>query len=140
MIETPQRSFLSQIFISPDEPRLRAGWRLLIYSIVWFIASNVIAIPFGMIAMFQYMATNPELDMAALTAQITNMLTFVGHPMTALIYVASGATVLLVTWLARRFMDRRSFVSLGLHRDRYSLPDLAFGLGLGALLMALIYG
>ena len=35
----PQRSFLATIFISPSEPRLRAGWRLLIQTILLIILS-----------------------------------------------------------------------------------------------------
>jgi hypothetical protein len=38
-----QRSILARIFLSPDEPRLRAGWRLLIQTLLLF----VFAIGFG---------------------------------------------------------------------------------------------
>ena len=29
----PKRNFIARIFISPDEPRLRAGWRLLLQTL-----------------------------------------------------------------------------------------------------------
>ncbi|MEZ4610801.1 MAG: hypothetical protein R2838_11250 [Caldilineaceae bacterium] len=43
------------------------------------------------------------------------------------------------TWLATRFLDRRDFRDLGLHFSRAWWIDFAFGLGLGALLMTLIF-
>ena len=31
----PERSILAKIFLSPDQPRLRAGWRLLIQTVLY---------------------------------------------------------------------------------------------------------
>ena len=33
----PERSIPAKIFLSPDEPRLRAGWRLLIHTLLLFV-------------------------------------------------------------------------------------------------------
>jgi hypothetical protein len=41
----PKRNILIQIFISPDEPRLRAGWRLLSQTLMMlFIAIIITAV------------------------------------------------------------------------------------------------
>ena len=39
-----ERSILANIFISPDEPRLRAGWRLLIQTIMFILFGVIIFI------------------------------------------------------------------------------------------------
>src|SRR5687767_5657501 len=38
-----ERSILERIFLSPDAPRLRAGWRLLIQTILFFLFGIIIA-------------------------------------------------------------------------------------------------
>jgi uncharacterized protein len=135
----PQRSLLAQIFISPDEPRLRAGWRLLIYTVGWLILTTII----GGIPIFIWITTqiaaNPGLDPVALTEQLTASLQYVGNPMLMLVTILSALTTFVTTWLARRFLDRRSSTSLGFQPKR-SVSDLLFGIGLGGLLMVLIYG
>jgi len=50
------------------------------------------------------------------------------------------AAVLVATYLARRFLDRRSLRDLGLHRRPGWLAEIAAGAGLGAFLMALVFG
>lgn len=56
--------------------------------------------------------------------------------------LAELVEVVIVTvsvFLARRLLDRRSFVSLGLLIDARALKDLAAGLGIAFLVMGLIY-
>jgi membrane protease YdiL (CAAX protease family) len=45
----------------------------------------------------------------------------------------------LAVWVCGRFLDKRAFVAFGFRIDRQWLRDLAFGLALGALLMAAIF-
>jgi len=49
------------------------------------------------------------------------------------------AAVLLATWLARRLLDRRLFLDLGLRLGRGWWTDLLFGTAAGGVLMAGIY-
>ncbi|MCK5318931.1 MAG: hypothetical protein KAJ55_13540, partial [Anaerolineales bacterium] len=35
--QTPGRSLFQTIFLSPEEPRLRAGWRLLLHAILYLV-------------------------------------------------------------------------------------------------------
>lgn len=55
---------------------------------------------------------------------------------------SSAATLLSITvsvWVAGRLLDRRSFADFGLRIDRNWWIDLAFGMGLGAILMLGIF-
>jgi hypothetical protein len=45
----------------------------------------------------------------------------------------------LATWIARRALDRRSFLSLGLRLDRHTLPDLVVGFLIAGPTMGLIF-
>jgi uncharacterized protein len=56
------------------------------------------------------------------------------------IAVVSLAMALLTVWLAGRFLDRRPFADFGLHFGGAWWVDFAFGLGLGAALMTIIFG
>lgn len=53
--------------------------------------------------------------------------------------LASFSAITLSVYLARRWFDRRTFVSLGLRWDRKALRDLGFGILLSGLMMGLIY-
>ena len=47
--------------------------------------------------------------------------------------------ITLATVLARRWVDKRPFVSLGFHYNPLTIRDLAFGVLLSGLLMTIIY-
>lgn len=124
--EPTQRSFLRRMFISPDEPRLRAGWRLLIHTILVIISLLIFSNIFGVIGYLtntidlQAVASGQDLGLTILT-------------------LATPLAFTLATWVARRFLDRRSFVSLGFRLDRHVALDLAFGFLLPGVLFGLIY-
>lgn len=121
-----QRSLLRRVFITPGEPRLRSGWRLLIHALLLMIFLFVFTLLFTVIG-----ALLGTLDLeAALAGQALGL---------SIITLASPAAITLATWIARRFLDRRSFVSLGFRFDRYVTEDLAFGFLLPGVLFGLIY-
>jgi membrane protease YdiL (CAAX protease family) len=47
---------------------------------------------------------------------------------TAVAAIANTAVFILATFLARRFLDRRTFRSLGFNLDQHTLPDLIVGI------------
>jgi membrane protease YdiL (CAAX protease family) len=102
-----ERSFLATIFLSPDEPRLRAGWRLIIQTLLMFVFGTIFL---GL------------LDLGSLAGQILNFL-----------------IITVSVYVARRWLDKRSFESLGLKLDRHTLADILAGIGITFLQMGFIY-
>jgi membrane protease YdiL (CAAX protease family) len=110
-----ERPILARIFLSPDEPRLRAGWRLLIQTLLIFVFGLVVGIVAG------FFGRVPEI-LNSLWGQILNFLII-----TSSVYVA------------RRWLDKRSFESLGLRLDGRTLPDILIGIGITFVQMGFIY-
>lgn len=111
----PQRSLLAQIFLSPEEPRLRAGWRLLIQTVLMFVLGTVLGILANLLGLLDQVTT-------PVWGQVFNFIII-----TASVYIA------------RRWLDRRPFESLGLRLDGRTLPDLLVGIGIPFLQMGFIY-
>lgn len=111
------RSLLAKVFLSPDEPRLRAGWRLLAQTILFFVFALVLAVPLGILALF--IRTD------------RGMLTF--------FYLVELLAATGSIFLARRLLDRRSISSLGLKPDWRAAADLAVGTAIPFAMMGLIY-
>jgi membrane protease YdiL (CAAX protease family) len=107
------RLLLARIFISPDEPRLRAGWRVLVQLFLLI----VIVFFIGFLAQM-----------------------LIGYGLNA--YLGLITVVLAITtsvFMARRFLDRRSFVSLGLRLSLWTVWDVFVGFAIGGLIMGLIF-
>jgi membrane protease YdiL (CAAX protease family) len=113
---SPERSILARIFVSPDEPRLRAGWRLLIQTILLFVFGSIIAIVGGFLGSFL------DGSIASIWNQIISFLVITGS-----------------VYVARRWLDKRSFESLGLKLDHRTLPDILAGIGITFLQMGFIF-
>ena len=113
----PQRSLLATIFISPSEPRLRAGWRLLIQTILLII----LGVATGLVFYF--------LSMANLTPSFTLL---IGELMELFAIVGS-------VYLARRFLDKRSFISIGFKIDEHILFDILAGVIITFVMMGSIF-
>ncbi|MGB5843128.1 MAG: CPBP family intramembrane glutamic endopeptidase, partial [Anaerolineales bacterium] len=114
-----QRSFLQKIFISPQEPRLRAGWRLLLQSVLlaFFLAL------LGLLA-------NRGLG-------FISDISYAGF-----LLLGTLVTTLAITfsvYLARRFLDQRSFTSLGLQVNSQAVIDILYGVGLTGLMIGIIF-
>lgn len=110
---THDRSILARIFLSPNEPRLRAGWRLLIQTILLVLFGAVISIASSFLG---------PLNGSLLWSQILNFIII-----TSSVYVA------------RRWLDKRSFESLGLKLDKHTLLDVLAGIGITFVQMGFIY-
>jgi membrane protease YdiL (CAAX protease family) len=113
-------TFLKHIIWDEKFSRLRAGWRLVIQSIllIAFLAG------FGLLAkqLDDYVPRDP-LD----------------ESVSILVSVAIWLSILLSVWVAGRFLDRRRFADFGFRFSRSWWIDLAFGLALGALLQTGIF-
>jgi uncharacterized protein len=116
----PSRSFLKNIFLSPDEPRLRAGWRLVIQTILLIVLALCAGIPLGLLLLI------PDLDLP-------------DGAFLALNQVVSIFAITLSVYLARRFLDKRSFSSLGLKLDRWTAIDIIAGIVITFFMMGFIY-
>lgn len=119
----PRRSLLEFIFLSPDERRLRAGWRLVIQvlmQVVFLFAAGcaLFAVPRSLLVA----AANPNTVAGLASSEVVEL-----------------ASVTLSVFLARRLLDRRSFSSLGLRLSRRMFLDLAAGLGITMVMMGLIF-
>ncbi|MCC6300979.1 MAG: CPBP family intramembrane metalloprotease [Anaerolineales bacterium] len=109
----PKRNIVSWLFLSSDEPRLRAGWRLLLQTILMFVLGIIIFIPLGLSG---YTGGSLIFD------NVTNLLLITGS-----------------IYIARRWLDKRSFESLGLRLNPQALTDILAGIGITFLQMGFIY-
>ena len=113
----PRGSFLRAIFISPAEPRLRAGWRLVLQTLLFGIFLMCGFLP------LTFIANGIGSSAGLLLTQTVQLI-----------------AVTLSVFLARRFLDKRSFVSLGLKLNLQALFDVIAGILITMLMMGLIYG
>jgi membrane protease YdiL (CAAX protease family) len=116
---THRRPLINRLFLSPEERRLRAGWRLAL-QFLWMAALLGI---FG-------------LPLEWLRRRLP------GFAPQATLFMAAVIAFLAITvsvYLARRTLDRHSFASLGLTWDIHSRRDLLFGIGLSGLLMGFVF-
>lgn len=116
---TQERSILARIFLSPEEPRLRAGWRLLIQTILLVIFVLIFGILINIIGV--------------LLGQFLNNGAFILDQIVTLLAVTGSV------YLARRWLDKRSFESLGVKLDRHTLLDILAGIGITFVQMGFIY-
>ena len=99
---------------------MRAGWRLAIQTIFLLVMLIGLTIPVLLLTLARhwnlggslYFALSSLVELVAITASV---------------------------YLARRFLDRRSFASLGLKLGRAAFPDLLAGIGITFIMMGLIY-
>jgi membrane protease YdiL (CAAX protease family) len=117
---SPHRSLLATIFISPSEPRLRAGWRLLLQIALLAIIGIVVAIPIGIITF-------------ALRGDTSGVVYFIVNIIVELAAVSASV------FLARRYLDKRTFVSLGFKLDRFVFRDIFAGIVITFIMMGLIF-
>ena len=116
----PQRTFLTNVFLSPDEPRLRAGWRLAIQTILLIAISFCAGLPLSLL----YLIPGIELSDGLFLA-LNQVIEIIG--VTASVY------------LAVRFLDKRPFSSLGLKLDRWTAFDIFAGIVITFFMMGSIY-
>jgi hypothetical protein len=107
---------IRRILFSPNEPRFRAGWRILAHFGMMFGAAIVLTV--GVIIVHLLGVQN-------LTSLLVNQLA---------LFVAINLSVPFARWL----LDQRSFVSLGFGRQ-HALPDVLAGIVIAGLIMGAIF-
>ncbi|GAP14083.1 predicted metal-dependent membrane protease [Longilinea arvoryzae] len=131
---------MKNLFWNAGEKRLRTFWRLVIFLIL------LAGLMFGFTLLVQLINTvvllaGHQWNTAVLSNPAQNV-AFGG--ILPLIRSINGlltlAVILGASALAGRLLDRRSFTDFGFHFGRQWWSDLGFGLALGAVLMALIFG
>jgi membrane protease YdiL (CAAX protease family) len=113
------RSFFGSIFLSAGESRLRAGWRILIQAGLMVVLASMLGVLIVLLALFD--------AIAYATIELLALFT-------------TALAITLSIWIARRFLDKRSFSSLGMKFDAHALPDLFIGFLIPAMLMGPILG
>ncbi len=115
----PDKTWVDKVFFSPDERRLRAGWRLLVQFAL--LAVFVVGVQF-IIRYFLY----PEFPVLANYT-----------------YFLSQGTILLgvigSVFVARRILDNRSFRSLGLVLGGKGGRDFGMGLLISLVMTGFVY-
>ena len=114
---------LSLPFFNRREARVRALWRLVLHT----AALIVVGLLTTLVAQLVLASFGGEADAGPSTLT---------QPVVAAL---SAFAVVLATWVCARGLDHRSPRDFGLKLDRRWYGDLAFGLGLGVGLMAVIF-
>jgi len=110
---------MKNILVNAKEKRLKAGWRILLFLLIFFTFSALIFIVkplFGTITKRAFLEDYSLIIVAILTF---------------------GATISV--FLSRKFWDKKSFVSLGLKWNKQAIKDLVFGFILSGLMAALFF-
>lgn len=134
---------LARIFRSPDDGRLRAGWRLLAHGalVLTFSVLFSLAILVPLLAFSALAGWSEQLFGFRLPPELGELLSAdsLSSRLLALSAIVSFPSMTLATWLARRWFDRRSFQSLGFDPSGQPGRDLTFGFALPAMLFGLIF-
>lgn len=110
---------MNNILVNDKEKRLKAGWRILLFLLIFFTFSALIFI------------------VKPLFGNITKRAFLEDYSLIIIAILALGATV--SAYLSRRFLDKKSFISLGLKWNRQTIKDLVFGFILSGLMAAVFF-
>lgn len=111
---------MSSLFTNPTDGRLRAGWRIGIFTLGFWLCST---------AVFLLKPLFPDLSRSEFIQQ-----------QSLLIVVILAIAATLSVSLCRKFLDKKSFLSLGLHLDKNGLKQLGVGVLLSAAMGLTFFG
>jgi len=109
----------ASIFLSPGENRLRAGWRLLLFIVLFIVIGKISRIPTSFL---------PQ--------------TLLDGDKTILILIEQFLSLVAITlsvFIARQFLDKRPFVSLGVERNKQTYKDILAGIVIAFLMFSFIF-
>lgn len=101
------------IFVNPDDRRLRAGWRIILQLILFMLLVTCL--------------------------MIANSILFSGGSLKLYDALLMGFAGILSVWVAARAWDKRPLRDYGLSKDKRWFKELAFGLALGMGAMVIIF-
>jgi len=119
------RNLIKEIFISEDEPRLRSGWRLLIQTTLMLAIGACVGFP---LIFYLAMKESLEFDVNAIGKEVL-------LPLQIAEFIMFTSSI----FLARRFLDKRSFTSLGLAVNSQAVWDVTTGVIVSFLMIGLIF-
>jgi hypothetical protein len=130
-------------FYNPAQHRVRAFWRLLIQVVLFLLGTIILSTALALTAVGIWFATGQvPAGVAGSPSALSRLIVerMVGLSWLGLLSTLGTLLVMVLTyWVAGRFLDRRSLGDFGFHFNAAWWRDLGFGLGLWALLMALIF-
>ena len=126
------------IFWNQDEGRLRALWRIGAHILAVSAFTTAFTLGLMVIALVGDAIIGMGLVQRLMAGEA---ITLSQVPLIVMVVVtaAAGWGILLGTFLAGKFIDRRTFRDFGLQFSKAWWIDFAFGLTLGAVLMGLIF-
>lgn len=113
------KQLLNKIFVTPDEARLRSGWRLLAHLLIFMLLTSLLSIVLGIWLYFQSTPNENALFFAS------NLINFLA--------------ITLSVYLARCYFDRRPMADLGLRWNPQAARELFNGLWISAAMMGAIF-
>jgi len=129
---------VASLFWNRQEKRLRAGWRMALFTILVQIMTSLFLVgPSLLVSAIGLITGTGSVGSAIIGGQ--NLL--LRNPAIATLMTTGAilAGILLATWFMGRWIDRRKVSDFGFTFSRDWWRNFAFGLGLGALLMSLIF-
>lgn len=116
-----------RILFSQTDGRLRLFWRLGLHGALSITLITALTLPVILGGLFA-------------GAQPPDFVPSTFSPLWTLALLLPGALAMTIsTWIARRFLDRRSFAALGLVWNPDALPDLVVGFGIAMLMMGTVF-
>ncbi len=113
-----------------SQGRLRSGWRIILHSIFVLFFTFLVGIPVALL--FGDLDALPSEPSLPAYANLSNRWLLVSQ-----LSFAIGLT--FATYLARRWLDKKSFRSLGVEINRRTFMDLIAGILIAGLMMGVIF-
>lgn len=110
---------MTKLFINTEEGRIKTGWRILIFLTIFFSCTSLTFI------------------VKPLLGDLTKREFLENYSLIIVTILALGATISTV--ISRRYLDKKSFVSLGLSWDKQATRDLIYGFLFSGLMAATFF-
>ena len=119
------------MFFEEGSNRLRAFWRLAVQYVLYYVGLQFLA---SSLLVAWLLISSPGETLGGNVENLVSPATW-----RLMVALAGLGSVLLSTWFAGRFLDRRAFKDFGLDLDAGWVLDLFFGMALGAALMSSVF-